>query len=142
MADCIYPYEVGTIYSKEASFDLPLEVGYYSNHVKLQRFQQNPTAEEFNTLQISFVQKLSSDGLSGGCVNLEQLLKVSEKFGTTKVSISGDGRDYQLSEFASDHSSEVIIQVELNNKAHVMAAYRTWQQTKVEESVTKKRKTL
>lgn len=59
-------------------------------------------------------------------ITLSQLLALSKSFGTEKISVSGDGYDYEYSEYTSGHDKEIIVTISLENKELLLKGYLDW----------------
>jgi hypothetical protein len=66
-------------------------------------------------------------------LSFEGLQKISEKFSTNKIYVSGDGHDYELSEVTSDHSSEIILRFVPEKKQLLLERYNEWEEHKKEK---------
>lgn len=73
------------------------------------------------SLQASFSTVTFNEGIS-----LKKLNEISHNFYEAEIFVSGDGHDYQLSEVTSDHSSEIILNIVINNKEAIFNEYMSW----------------
>lgn len=72
-------------------------------------------------LQVSISTVTFNEGIS-----LKKLNEISHNFYDAEIFLSGDGHDYELSEMTSDHSSEIILSLVINNKEAIFNEYTNW----------------
>lgn len=59
-------------------------------------------------------------------ISLEKLNELGKAFNTQYIYVKGDGRDYQLGEFTSDHSSEIILTINPKEPHKLLEEYNQW----------------
>jgi galactose-1-phosphate uridylyltransferase len=132
MVKNVYPYLAEI--KEEANIQLQMKDCELSNEKYI------PNAQDFS--QVEF--KLSTVSFNNRGIELVALNKLAKAFGTENIIVSGDGHDYQLSEYTSDHESEIVLTINVENKAHLEPQYQKWslklQELKNQEKVIPKNK--
>lgn len=78
--------------------------------------------------------KLDSYMFNSKGISFRTLTKISAAFETDEIYVNGDGDTYQLGEFTTDHSSEVIVTVCPKNPQKLLDQYNLWFNNLREES--------
>lgn len=87
-----------------------------------------------------FTIKMQFDTLAlpDASLSFKTLKKISESFNTEDISVSGDGNDYQLSEYTGGHDSEVKLSIKPHNAKQLIEEYIVWHQSLEEQNEAKK----
>lgn len=89
--------------------------------------------QEF-TIQMQF----DTLSLPNSSLSFKSLKKISESFNTEDISVSGDGNDYQLSEYTGGHDSEVKLYITPHNTKQLIEEYIVWNQAVETQKEAKK----
>ena len=98
---------------------------FKENYEKVDSFNKHKTKEKFIESDISLEFKLDAGSLQGG-LSFQQLKKLSNEFLTEKMWVSGDGNDWEYSEYTSGHDAEVILKIQVENKQDFISQYTQW----------------
>lgn len=94
----------------------------------------NITESMVLTRPFSIEIKLDSYMFDHKGVSFKTLQKLSTSFETEDIYVNGDGETYQLGEFTTDHSSEIIVTVHPKNPEKLLKQYAFWFNNLREES--------
>lgn len=88
--------------------------------------QKEVTQEMVLNDPFSIEVKFDSYNFTYDGISLAKLNELSKAFNTEYIYVKGDGRDYQLGEFTSDHSSEIILTIIPKEPTLLLEEYNNW----------------
>lgn len=111
---------------------------YAEHYKKVIDFDKKPNFEKLKDVYLAIEVKFNSVGLERESLTFKQLTKIAKTFGTQDIAVSGDGHDWQMSEYTSGHDKEVVLTVSLDNISHLVCQYEDWFEKKEQIKEIKK----